>query len=159
MRSIGAIWSSCSPDFGARSVADRFAQIGPRVLLTVDGYRYGGRDHDRLDVVRSLQEAMPTLERTVVLGYLDPEPSLHRLRDATPWDEFVADGGEEDLTFAQLPFEHSLWVLLQLGHDRAPQGNRPRGTAGSSSSCSRCSNLHVDLQSDDRLFWFTTTAG
>src|SRR6188508_1180194 len=76
--SIGAVWSSCSPDFGARSVVDRFAQIEPRVLLAVDGYRYGGRDHDRLDVVRRLQDAMPSLERTVVLGYLHPEPRHDR---------------------------------------------------------------------------------
>ena len=69
---LGATWSSCSPDFGLRSVVDRFAQIEPRILLTVDGYRYGGRDHDRLDVVRALQQAMPSLERTIVLGYLDP---------------------------------------------------------------------------------------
>ena len=65
--SLGAVWSSCSPDFGIRSVVDRFAQIEPRVLLAVDGYRYGGRDHDLLEVVRALQEAMPSLERTVVL--------------------------------------------------------------------------------------------
>ena len=74
--SLGAIWSSCSPDFGVKSVVDRFAQIEPRVLLAVDGYRYGGRDHDRLDVVASLQRAMPSLERIVVIGYLDPEPDL-----------------------------------------------------------------------------------
>ena len=67
------MWSSCSPDFGVRSVVDRFAQIEPRVLLAVDGYRYGDRDHDRLDVVRALQDAMPSLERTVVLGYLDAD--------------------------------------------------------------------------------------
>ena len=85
--SLGAIWSSCSPDFGVRSVVDRFAQIEPKVLLAVDGYRYGGRDHDRLDVVRALQEAMPSLERTVVVPYLDPEPALDgcaRRRRGTP---------------------------------------------------------------------------
>ena len=82
--SLGAIWSSCSPDFGVKSVVDRFAQIEPRVLLAVDGYRYGGRDHDRLDVVRALQQAMPTLERTVVLGYLDAEPRARSPRAARP---------------------------------------------------------------------------
>ena len=77
--SIGAIWSSCSPDFGASSVVDRFAQIEPKVLFAVDGYRYGGKDFDRLDVVAGLQAEMPTLERTVVLPYLNPAPDLSSL--------------------------------------------------------------------------------
>ncbi|HEX2103248.1 MAG TPA: AMP-binding protein, partial [Solirubrobacteraceae bacterium] len=80
--SIGAIWSSCSPDFGARSVVDRFAQIEPKILIAVDGYRYGGKDFDRLDVVATLQGEMDSLQATVVLPYLDPEPNLGRLRDA-----------------------------------------------------------------------------
>ena len=74
--SIGAVWSSCSPDFGPASVIDRFAQIEPKVLFAVDGYRYGGKDFDRREVLAELQEAMPSLERTVVLPYLDPEPDL-----------------------------------------------------------------------------------
>ena len=75
--SIGAIWSSCSPDFGARSVIDRFAQIEPKVLLAVDGYRYGGKDFDRTGVVKELLAELPTVEHTVVLGYLDPgHPTL-----------------------------------------------------------------------------------
>ena len=74
--SIGAIWSSCSPDFGASSVVDRFAQIEPKVLFCVDGYRYNGRDFDRIDTVAGLQREMPTLERTVVVPYLSPAPDL-----------------------------------------------------------------------------------
>src|SRR4051794_37544873 len=77
--SLGAIWSSCSPDFGPSSVVDRFAQIEPKVMFAVDGYRYGGKDFDRREVVAQLQEAMPTLERTVVLPYLDPDPDLSPL--------------------------------------------------------------------------------
>src|SRR5258707_9143444 len=80
--SIGAIWSSCSPDFGPASVIDRFAQIEPKVLFAVDGYRYGGKGFDRRDIVAQLQEAIPSLRRTVVLPYLDPEPDLSTLRDA-----------------------------------------------------------------------------
>ena len=80
--SIGAVWSSCSPDFGARSVIDRFAQIEPKVLLAVDGYRYGGKDFDRLGVVRELLASLPTVEHTVLLGYLDPDPSLAGLGEA-----------------------------------------------------------------------------
>ena len=80
--SIGATWSSCSPDFGARSVIDRLAQIEPKVLFTVDGYRYGGRDFDRLDVIGEIQRALTSLERTVVLPYLDSSPDLGRLTGA-----------------------------------------------------------------------------
>src|SRR6185312_9440687 len=107
--SIGAIWSSCSPDFGPASVIDRFAQIEPKVLLAVDGYSYGGKPFDRREVLAELQEAMPTLERTVVLPYLDPEPDLSGLRDATTWEEWLATGAGAELEFERVPFEHPLW--------------------------------------------------
>ena len=132
--SLGAVWSSCSPDFGVKSVVDRFAQIEPRVLLAVDGYRYGGRDHDRLDVVRALQQAMPTLERTVVLGYLDDEPQLDRLEQATGWDDFLDEGDDEALGFAQVGLRASAVGALQLGNDRAFRRRSSRATAASSSS-------------------------
>ena len=119
--SIGAIWSSCSPDFGAGSVVDRFAQIEPKVLFTVDGYRYGGRDFDRLDVVAGLQAEMPTLERTVVLPYLDPSPGLGRLERAMTWDELEAAGDGADLSFERVGFDHPLWVLYSSGTTGLPK--------------------------------------
>ena len=87
---IGAIWSSCSPDFGPASVIDRFAQIEPKVLIAVDGYRYGGKDFDRRETIARLQAEMPSLRQTVVLPYLDPEPDLSPLPDAMRWDELLA---------------------------------------------------------------------
>ena len=154
--SLGAIWSSCSPDFGVKSVVDRFAQIEPRVLLAVDGYRYGGRDHDRLDVVRALQQAMPTLERTVVLGYLDPEPALQRLESATAWEDFLDEGDDDALAFAQVGFDHPLWVLYSSGTTGLPKAI-VHGHGGILLEHLKALHLHVDLQSEDRFFWFTTT--
>jgi acetoacetyl-CoA synthetase len=153
--SIGAIWSSCSPDFGARSVVDRFAQIEPRVLFAVDGYRYGGRDHDRLDVVRGLQDALPTLEQTIVLGYLEAEPELGRLRAATRWEDFLAEGAGA-LELEQVAFDHPLWVLYSSGTTGLPKAI-VHGHGGILLELLKQLGLHVDLQADDRLFWFTTT--
>ena len=152
---IGAIWSSCSPDFGARSVVDRFAQIEPRILFAVDGYRYGGRDHDRLDVVRGLQDALPSLERTIVLGYLEAEPELGRLRAATRWEGFLAEGAGA-LELEQVAFDHPLWVLYSSGTTGLPKAI-VHGHGGILLELLKQLGLHVDLQADDRLFWFTTT--
>jgi acetoacetyl-CoA synthetase len=154
--SLGATWSSCSPDFGPRSVVDRFAQIEPSILLAVDGYRYGGRDHDRLGVVRELQRAMPSLERTVVLGHLDPEPSLPGLAQATAWEDFVAEADDEPLTFAQVRFDHPLWVLYSSGTTGLPKAI-VHGHGGILLELLKELGLHADVQDGDRLFWFTTT--
>ncbi len=154
--SIGAVWSSCSPDFGVRSVVDRFAQIEPRLLIAIDGYRYAGRDHDRLEVVRALQEAMPGLERTVIVPYLTPEPSLEGLSSAIAWDAFVGVGDSPALEFAQVPFEHPLWVLYSSGTTGLPKAI-VHGHGGILLESLKKLHLHVDLQDGDRLFWFTTT--
>jgi acetoacetyl-CoA synthetase len=142
--SIGAIWSSAAPEFGARSVVDRFAQIEPKVLLAIDGYRYGGKDYDRREIVEGITGEIPSLERVVRLGYLD----------GGGWEDgFLQDG---ELDFAELPFDHPLWVLYSSGTTGLP---KPivHSQGGILVEHLKKLNLHVDGQEGDQLFWFTTT--
>jgi acetoacetyl-CoA synthetase len=140
--SLGAVWSSCSPDFGARSVIDRFAQIEPKVLLAVDGYRYNGRDFDRTDTVRGIHEEVGG--RLVRLGYLD----------GSGWEPGFEQPGE--LTFERVPFDHPLWVLYSSGTTGLPKAI-VHGQGGILLEHLKKLHLHVDAQAGDRIFWFTTT--
>jgi acetoacetyl-CoA synthetase len=153
---IGAIWSSCSPDFGPASVIDRFAQIEPKVLFAVDGYRYGGKDFDRRETLARLQAAMPSLGRTVVLPYLEPEPDLSPLRDAMRWEELIAAGADAELRFERVPFDHPLWVLYSSGTTGLPKAI-VQSQGGILLEHLKKLHLHVDAHPGDRLFWFTTT--
>ncbi|MDQ4129381.1 MAG: acetoacetate--CoA ligase, partial [Actinomycetota bacterium] len=154
--SLGAIWSSCSPDFGRRSVTDRFRQIEPKVLLSVDGYRYGGRDFDRMETVAGIQEELPTLESTVLLSYLSPSDRSRELRSAISWDELLQRGEGGTLSFEQVPFDHPLWILYSSGTTGLP---KPivHGHGGILLEQLKKHFLHLDLQEGQRLFWFTTT--
>jgi acetoacetyl-CoA synthetase len=154
--SIGGIWSSCSPDFGPASVVDRFAQIEPKVLIAVDGYRYGGKDFDRCKALARLQAEMPSLRHTVVLPYLAPDPDLSPLRDAMRWDELLAAGEGGELRFERVPFDHPLWVLYSSGTTGLPKAI-VQGQGGILLEHLKKLHLHVDSHPGDRLFWFTTT--
>ncbi len=154
--SIGAIWSSCSPDFGAGSVVDRFAQIEPKVLFSVDGYRYGGKDFDRTDVVAGLLAEMPSVEHTVVLPYLAAEPDTAALRSPISFAELLESGAGAEPEFEPLPFDHPLWVLYSSGTTGLPKAI-VQGHGGILLEQLKKLHLHLDAQEGDRVFWFTTT--
>ncbi len=154
--SLGAVWSSCSPDFGVGSVVDRFAQIEPKVLFAVDGYRYGGKDHDRIEVLTRLQEEIPTLEKTVVLPYLNEEPETEDLENVVFWDDLLSGNEGAELEFEQVPFDHPLWVLYSSGTTGLPKAI-VQGHGGILLEHLKKMHLHMNLSSGDRFFWFTTT--
>ncbi len=152
--SLGAIWSSCSPDFGTHSVIDRFQQIEPKVLFAVDGYHYQGKAIDRRSTVAELQQALPTLQKTVLLPYLFPNLNAESYKNAMLWQEMPP--ARSELTYEQVPFDHPLWVLYSSGTTGLPKAI-VQGQGGILLEHLKSLHLGMNLKQDDRFFWFTTT--
>jgi acetoacetyl-CoA synthetase len=154
--SIGAIWSSCSPDFGTRSVIDRFQQIEPTILFAVDGYQYGGKIIDRRAIINELQQELPTLRKTIVVSnvFNEADIDINAYRDAILWHDIPASTA--DLTYEQVPFDHPLWVLYSSGTTGLPKAI-VQGQGGILLEHMKSLHIGMDMKEDDRFFWFTTT--
>jgi acetoacetyl-CoA synthetase len=150
--SIGAVWSSCAPDFGTRSVLDRFAQIEPVVLVAVDGYRFNGKPYDRRDVVAELRQALPSVRTTIAVSRLHPDEPMD---DVLSWADAVAD--PQDPVFEALPFDAPLWIVFSSGTTGLPKGI-VHGHGGVVLEQRKQMGLHIDVGPGDRLFWYASTA-
>lgn len=155
--SLGAIWSSASPDFGTQSVIDRFKQIEPKVMITVDGYRYNGKPFDRLSIIKSIQQELPSLSATIVIPFLQENPKVDDLVHAVHWkDAILATQKDRTLSYEYVPFNDPLWILFSSGTTGKP---KPivQSQGGILLEHLKAVTFHVDLKADDRFFWFTTT--
>ena len=151
--SLGALWSSCSPDFGAKGVVDRFGQIRPRILVCADGYHYAGKPFDRLERVRSIREQIPEISKVVVVPYLSENPDISRIPDAVLWNDFA--GQAEEIDFRQLPFDHALYIMYSSGTTGLPKC-MVHGAGGTLIQHLKELVLNTNLTREDRVFYATT---
>ena len=150
---IGAIWSSCSPDFGVQGVLDRFGQIEPRILFSADGYYYNGKQHDSLAKLAEIREGLPSVEKVVVAPLVVSQPMIGAVRDAVLWHDFSINA--DNVEFVDLPFNHPLYILYSSGTTGVPKCI-VHGAGGSLLQHLKEHRLHVDLYPGDRFFYFTT---
>ncbi len=152
---IGAVWSSCSPDFGVQGVLDRFGQIEPRVLVAVDGYYYGGKTHAILDKVGEVVRRLPTVDHAIVVPLIEAPRKDADVPHAIAWDEFLKTAPPGPLAFQRFPFDHPLYILYSSGTTGAPKCI-VHGAGGTLIQHLKEHQLHCDIQPNDRVFYFTT---
>ncbi len=152
---LGAAFSSCSPDFGAEGVLDRFGQIGPRILFAVDGYKYAGRDHDIRAKLAEVVRRLPTVERVVIIPYLADEPDISSVPKAVSLAEFAGGFAPGPIAWNRGPFERPLFILYSSGTTGKPKCI-VHGQGGALTMNLKEHRLHADIRDGDRVFYFTT---
>ncbi len=153
--SLGAVWSSCSPDFGLKGVLDRFGQIEPKVLFAADGYFFKQRAFDSLEKIKSISESIPSLERIVVVPYTRADPPLEGLRNAVLYSNFQDSQSSGTIPFKRLPFDHPAYIMYSSGTTGPPKCI-VHGAGGTLIQHLKELTLHTDLKRGDRIFYFTT---
>jgi len=152
--SIGAVWSSCSPDFGLQGLTDRFSQIKPSILFAVDGHQYNGKQHHDLEKIAQLQDQLPDLKKTIIIPFINENPDIRKIKNAILWTEIHAEKTPE-LTFEQLPFNHPIYILYSSGTTGKPKC-MVHGAGGTLLQHLKEHRLHVDLRPEDKHFFYTT---
>ncbi|MDB5922728.1 MAG: acetoacetate--CoA ligase [Betaproteobacteria bacterium] len=153
--SLGAIWSSCSPDFGAQGILDRFGQIAPKILFAADGYFYANKTIDVLPRIREVLAKLPSVERTVIVPYVSPRADIADIRGGTTMQDFIAPFDGREIEFERLPFNHPLYIMFSSGTTGVPKCI-VHGAGGTLLQHLKEHRLHTDLKPGDRLFYFTT---
>lgn len=153
--SIGAVWSSCSPDFGVKGVMDRFGQIEPKILFTANGYFYNGKSHDSLSKIADVVKQAPSIQKVIVIPYTEPEPDVSGVPNAILWGDFISKESDLELQFQQTPFDHPLYIMYSSGTTGLPKC-MVHGVGGTLLQHLKEHLLHCDLKREDRIYYFTT---
>ena len=153
--SLGAVWSSCSPDFGIKGVLDRFGQIEPKVLFTADGYSYNGKSFDSLARIADIIKELPSIEQVVVVPYIQEKPDISAVPKAVHYQDFIAPESDREIEFVQVPADHPLYIMYSSGTTGLPKC-MIQGVAGILVHHLKELMLHTDLKRNDTIFYFTT---
>jgi acetoacetyl-CoA synthetase len=153
--SLGAIWSSCSPDFGVRGILDRFQQIEPKVLFTADAYSYNGKVYDSLERISSVLDEIPSIEKIVVIPYTEKSPAISKIPNSVLIDDYVSVKAESEMQFEQLPFDHPIYIVYSSGTTDKPKCVVHRA-GGILLQHLKELMLNTDMKREDTIFYFTT---